>query len=394
MDFFSYEKIANLLKISIMITDHDGNILFQSLVGVNPISHSKTMKNELIEKGLSHAMPTIYRDEFDICYGIMHDDRNVCIVGPMATKALDKVLRHKYYKAVNDTPVEELSIPVKSEEEILNTISLLAKLFLDKEYGDEELISANRDLFGVENISEFDREQFTLDSEEEDIYRHSYQDERQLLDMVREGNIKMALELTRNMDGDIGKLSTNDLSHWKNLMVVATTLCARAAIEGGVAPYVAYRVSGFYINKGTSCDDEFKIITYRNQAVEELTRLVFEHKNQSNMSSYTKQCKDYVKKHYREKIYLDEIASSLGISESYLSRTFKKETGIRLQDYIIQIRLERAANLLRYSNESIPRIAEYVNFPSQSYLGKMFKEAYGLTPRVYRDKNKPAEFLD
>ena len=38
-------------------------------------------------------------------------------------------------------------------------------------------------------------------------------------------------------------------------------------------------------------------------------------------------------------------------------------------------------------------IAEYVNFPSQSYFGRIFKEKKGMTPRQYREKYKPAEFI-
>lgn len=69
-----------------------------------------------------------------------------------------------------------------------------------------------------------------------------------------------------------------------------------------------------------------------------------------------------------------------------------KETGERLQDYIVRFRVERAANLLMYSEEGISDIAEYVNFPSQSYLGKVFKKYKGMTPQKYRDKFKPREF--
>lgn len=58
------------------------------------------------------------------------------------------------------------------------------------------------------------------------------------------------------------------------------------------------------------------------------------------------------------------------------------------------IRIERAANLLIYSEESIPRIAEYVNFPSQSYFGKIFKAKKNMTPRQYRESYKPTEFLE
>ena len=53
-----------------------------------------------------------------------------------------------------------------------------------------------------------------------------------------------------------------------------------------------------------------------------------------------------IRKHFREKIYVEDIASALGISEGYLSRVFKKETGGSIQDYVNQVRVNRAADLL------------------------------------------------
>nr|MCR5544989.1 AraC family transcriptional regulator [Lachnospiraceae bacterium] len=394
MNFFLFEKLSNLLKVAITFCDLEGNILYTSKSGTNPIKNHTGVRSRLIRMSQSKELPYIYRDDFLVCYGMIRYQDKVCILGPIATKKMTTVDRHKYYQKFDGMQFEEVMISSMNEGDILNLVSIVAKLFSNQEYDDEQLLAANQELFGVKDTSKADREQFTFDSEEEDIYRHTYQDERLLLEMVKAGNVKAALERTRNMDGDIGKLSKNDLEHWKNLLVVASTLCARAAIEAGVEPYIAYRVSGFYINKGSSSDDVFKVITYRNQAVEELTQLVRNHNNQRHTSSYTMQCKDYIKKHYREKIYLENISSSLGISDSYLSRLFKQETGIRLQDYIVQIRLERAANLLVYSNEPISRIAEYVNFSSQSHFGKQFKEKFGFTPRVYRERNKPTEFID
>ncbi len=57
-----------------------------------------------------------------------------------------------------------------------------------------------------------------------------------------------------------------------------------------------------------------------------------------------------------------------------------------LQDYVNEVRVERSANLLMYSDESLSMIAEYVNFPSQSYFGKVFKEKKGMTTRQFRER--------
>lgn len=64
-----------------------------------------------------------------------------------------------------------------------------------------------------------------------------------------------------------------------------------------------------------------------------------------------------------------------------------KPEPIGLQDYIVQVRLKHAADLLKYSNESIANIAEYVNFPLQSYMGRMFQAYLHMSPGQYRQSN-------
>ena len=131
---------------------------------------------------------------------------------------------------------------------------------------------------------------------------------------------------------------------------------------------------------------------FRNSAIEDMTDRVAEKLRKPRVSGYIEQSRDYVRKHYREKIYLEEVAEALGISPTYLSRLFKRETGQCLQDFINEERVKRAANLLRYSEMVLTEIAQYVNFPNQSYFGKIFKKYTNMTPRAYRDFYKPAEF--
>ncbi len=127
------------------------------------------------------------------------------------------------------------------------------------------------------------------------------------------------------------------------------------------------------------------MLHYRNRAIEEMAGRVKEVQTKPRGSGYVERCRDYIRKHYREKIYLEDIAEFLGLSPSYLSRLFKKEAGICLQDAINEERVYRAGNHLLYSDYSLTEIAHYVGFPNQSYMGKIFKKYKKMTPMAYRD---------
>jgi AraC-like DNA-binding protein len=312
----------------------------------------------------------------------------------MSTVEFSRVERHTFFKNYGIEEELEKNLSQFTLYRILEIVCIAGKIVLGKEYTEQELLEGNRLMTFTKQGEEMEQIRFSIDSEEEDFYRHSYHEEMELLDAVKEGNAAEAVRLSMDLDGKIGKLGSNELAHWHNMLVIGAAICARAAIAAGVKPYVAYRISGFYINKGSDCKNIAQIQIYRNHAVEELTKKVSEIKNQRHTSSYTEQCKDYITRHYKEKIYLEDIAERLGIGSSYLSRLFKKETGENIQDFVNDVRVERAANLLIYSEEEIPKIAEYVNFSSQSYFGKIFKDRKGMTPRQYRDTYKPTEFLE
>lgn len=389
MDDFLLEKISTLLKIQIFLKREDVFIPFRKTDIPNPLKMDSGLAARIIDGSGGQEEPFIYVDEYQVYFAGIRERSDIYLIGPMAGRFLDFGKRRSFYRRYGYKGSEDLEVHTYSISQILNFVESAARIIKGIAYTDTQLIKANN----LENV--FDEKEsirFDIQSEDEDIYRHSYVEEKELLEEVRNGNAEAALERTWAMDTEIGKLGQSSVEHWRNMLVVSATLCARAAIEGGLPPYVAYRVSGFYINEGSGTDDIARIMKCRDQAVQELSDLVAKEHKRIHTGSYTRKCKDYVMKHYREKILLSTVAGELGISESYLSRLFKKETGQNISEYIIEVRVERAANLLRYSEESIPRIAEYVHFPSQSYFGKVFKKLRHMTPREYREKYKPLEF--
>ena len=86
------------------------------------------------------------------------------------------------------------------------------------------------------------------------------------------------------------------------------------------------------------------------------------------------------------RITIKELAEYTDLSPSYLSRLFKKELGISISDYISEKKIEKAENLLKYSDFTFIEIANYLAFSSQSHFIQTFKKAVGLTPKKYRDQ--------
>ena len=89
----------------------------------------------------------------------------------------------------------------------------------------------------------------------------------------------------------------------------------------------------------------------------------------------------YFEDHYAEKISLDRIADNMYLSSVYISKIFKSETGDTPIRHLINIRLEKAKELLENGWEgSIQEVAMQVGYDDVFHFGKMFKKRFGVSP--------------
>lgn len=96
----------------------------------------------------------------------------------------------------------------------------------------------------------------------------------------------------------------------------------------------------------------------------------------------------FIQDNLHKELSRDDIANAVYRNPAYLSRLYRKETGISLSDYIIQLKIERVKKLLRETNDKISNIAEGLGYLHFSYFAKLFKKTTGLTPQEYRKKHQ------
>ena len=92
----------------------------------------------------------------------------------------------------------------------------------------------------------------------------------------------------------------------------------------------------------------------------------------------------YLREHLADDVSLDDLAAQVDLSKFHLLRMFKKSTGSTPHQYLIGLRLGRAANLLRHSRLSVAQIAVACGYQSTGQFAAMFRRAYGVPPKDYR----------
>lgn len=101
---------------------------------------------------------------------------------------------------------------------------------------------------------------------------------------------------------------------------------------------------------------------------------------------------EYICEHYSEPISLPEIAQTVYMSPPYLSSLISMHTGRGFAEIVNDIRIQKAAELLRTTDKRIVEIAALVGFRESQYFSSVFKKHFGLTPRDYREQ-AAGEFL-
>ena len=108
--------------------------------------------------------------------------------------------------------------------------------------------------------------------------------------------------------------------------------------------------------------------------------------------SFVSKAKEYVHSQYADaQLSLAQICEMLGVSNSYFSTVFKKETGKSFVGYVTDYRMEQAARLMIETNEKSYVIAQKVGYTDPNYFSYVFKRQFGVSPSKYRAEHTKSE---
>lgn len=121
--------------------------------------------------------------------------------------------------------------------------------------------------------------------------------------------------------------------------------------------------------------------------IEEIYRHTMEMTKRSRSSKVSKlitEVKNYIADNYQnDSLSIDEIASKLFVNYAHLCFIFKRDTGVTINEYLTELRIKKAKELLDNGNILVLDVASKVGYADANYFGKCFKKYYGLAPSKY-----------
>lgn len=313
--------------------------------------------------------------------------KNLCyILGPFAyapvnTVECQRFLRKNKIKEIQESRLEDI---------------LTAAVFILNEYQSEEYsISILTQMLDEEMYHlEMDSKLISEELKQMDTFQknHTYVEEEVLFGNIAEGNVEW---LKKNYEYLIPAhpVMLNDVRKSEEyIAVIAISLAARAAIKGGLTSKDAFLINDLYLQRLYECKSVERMIALSKNCFIYCAEQVRKKQSAAIVNKHIEECKKDIIARRFQKIDLQQIADDVGISKSYMQKLFKHSEGISITEYIMDIKLEAACNLLKFSDKQINEISDYLCFGSVSYFSDFFKRKKGMSPKKYRLKNQQTHY--
>lgn len=323
-------------------------------------------------------------------YGIVTSHNAIYIVGPVSF-ASPVYLNCDYNELILEEEIEKY-VPQVNPDDYLEDILFLNHMITGVESTTEQIIETNclNHDHTVKVQKHFN--DILFENNENNIHHNPYDQEMREFGSIENGDlIQLEKSMQEDYDGTIGTLAKDPLRNLKNLGIVLVTLASRAAIRGGLSPEISFSLSDSYIQQIEECKDLALVTPLAHKAEFQYAEMVHEIKEKQKgilkkqKNPRINKCKDFIFSHLHDRITLEDLAAEADCNPNYLSQLFKECEGISISGYILQEKINRAKNLLIYSDYSYIEIATYLGFSSQSHLGTQFKKHTGYTLRQYRE---------
>lgn len=214
----------------------------------------------------------------------------------------------------------------------------------------------------------------------------SFELEEEIMKAVRHGQpdvIKKALFHYQQIDLNQRHPTIEILRTEKNRLISTATLVARAAVQGGLSEEKALKLKSSYIRQAERENLFDQVRRLHLSMVLDFATQVKEGQSGS-YSSLIIRAIELIEENKTRNYQLGELAESLNLHPSYLSRLLKEETGMSFKRYLTHVRMETAKIMLQDPINSILEIALYLGYGGQSHFTQVFRNEVGMTPLQFR----------
>ena len=214
-----------------------------------------------------------------------------------------------------------------------------------------------------------------------------YATEHDFMNAIRAGDFPKAMKYQKEMASHASGLYLNnfkkDLPASKGGAASLRTMARIAAYDAGVPAHIIHKITFMAFQEIELASSESQVHSITENMIQALCNVVVQSKKK-NYSVLVQSILYHFTQFYGSSISIAGLANELQVSESYMIKQFRGETGQTPAACLRDIRLKHAASMLLTTTDSIQQISAAVGITDTNYFTKLFRKKYGLTPREYR----------
>ncbi|MGY4688553.1 helix-turn-helix domain-containing protein [Salibacterium sp. K-3] len=228
-----------------------------------------------------------------------------------------------------------------------------------------------------------------MEEEGMDYVYHPYEKEKEFLDyfkkMDTEG-FEMLQELEENSDMTFG--ADNSIRDAKNQLIVLCSILARPLIETGITSSEVMTLNKHFLSAIENKDSMYQLNQLKKEILDSFYYLM-KKESDKKYTPMVRQIREFVHCRLRKPLDVKMVAEHMNLTPGYISTVFKREYGVSLKRYILELKVEEAERLVLYSDKKLSDIAVMLCFNDQTYFTKVFKRIKGRTPKQFRKERPP-----
>lgn len=212
-------------------------------------------------------------------------------------------------------------------------------------------------------------------------FNYPFEKEDELLSFLRNGDITSTIECNKDLFSILMSIKKEKIEHFYYYMQLLSSTI-KCINELGINAEAIFEHRNLY-KEILDCSSILVVQQWFEKLYTNIVEILDFRKTNKN-EIIIDSVKEYINNNYSKDLCLTILSQQFYISAPYLSKIFKECTGISLKQYISEIRVQKAKELLKNPSYKISEVAEMVGYDKVHGFLKMFKEATGMTPGEYR----------
>lgn len=287
------------------------------------------------------------------------------VIAIASEKESQELFRNKVEKHIS-----ELGIFLES----IGELGLKLDIILEKEFLNIIELSKHETMMHVHTLKE-ESQKFVLLPED---YERLIQKYKLLVGIINDGDFEALDSLTENIYHEFSNLP---LPQVQQITIDMFSLLSSKFLNMGVNLWLYMKEKVSYqkiLNAGTI--EELRLLC--RDTLQD-TMMLLNNKKSNTSQVFIEQAVCYIKENYSKDISLEVIADKFFLNPAYFSRLFKQSTGSTFTDYLIQVRMEKAIELLLLGKYRVYEVSQLVGYKSEKYFFRIFRQYTGYSPTEY-----------